>query len=133
MRKIFRHENNRSRSWKRRGHLRRCLGHSRNCQRNCIVRGLEHINLSNKLDDDDILVISDLDEIIDRNILTIIRANNIKIEAKRLNMMILGTEGSEFSEWVLIDLGEVIVHIMTEKTREFYKLEKLWSIEEDEG
>jgi len=60
-------------------------------------------------------------------------ANNIKIEAKRLNMMILGTEGSEFSEWVLIDLGEVIVHIMTEKTRAFYKLEKLWSVEEDEN
>ena len=57
-------------------------------------------------------------------------ANNIKIEAKRLNMMILGTEGSEFSEWVLIDLGEVIVHIMTEKTRAFYKLEKLWSVDE---
>ena len=60
-------------------------------------------------------------------------ANNIKIEAKRLNMMILGTEGSAFSEWVLIDLGEVIVHIMTEKTRAFYKLEKLWSVEEDEN
>ena len=60
-------------------------------------------------------------------------ANNIKIEAKRLNMMILGTEGSEFGEWVLIDLGEVIVHIMTEKTRAFYKLEKLWSVEEDEN
>jgi ribosome-associated protein len=58
-------------------------------------------------------------------------ANNIKIEAKRLNMMVLGIEGSEFSEWVLIDLGEVIVHIMTEKTRAFYKLEKLWSVEED--
>ena len=60
-------------------------------------------------------------------------ANNIQIEAKRLNMMILGTEGSELSEWVLIDLGEVIVHIMTEKTRTFYKLEKLWSVEEDEN
>ncbi len=60
-------------------------------------------------------------------------ANNVIIEAKRLNMMVLGTEGAEFSEWILVDLGEVIVHIMTEKTREFYKLEKLWSIEEDEG
>lgn len=59
-------------------------------------------------------------------------ANNVSIEAKRLNMMVLGTEGAEFSEWILVDLGEVIVHIMTEKTREFYKLEKLWSIEEDE-
>ena len=59
-------------------------------------------------------------------------ASNVSIEAKRLNMMVLGTEGAEFSEWILVDLGEVIVHIMTEKTREFYKLEKLWSIEEDE-
>jgi ribosome-associated protein len=59
-------------------------------------------------------------------------ANNVSIEAKRLNMMVLGIEGAEFSEWILVDLGEVIVHIMTEKTREFYKLEKLWSIEEDE-
>ena len=60
-------------------------------------------------------------------------ANNIKIEAKRLNMLVLGMEGSESSEWVLIDLGEVIAHIMTEKTRAFYKLEKLWSVEEDEN
>ena len=60
-------------------------------------------------------------------------ANNIKIEAKRLNMLVFGIEGSESSEWVLIDLGEVIVHVMTEKTRAFYKLEKLWSVEEDEN
>ena len=60
-------------------------------------------------------------------------ANHIRIEAKRLNMMVLGIEGSEFGEWVLIDLGEVIVHVMTEKTRAFYKLEKLWSVEEDEN
>ena len=59
-------------------------------------------------------------------------ANNVSIEAKRLNMPVLGTEGAESSEWVLVDLGEVIVHVMTEKSREFYKLEKLWSIEEDE-
>ncbi len=54
-------------------------------------------------------------------------ANNLKIEAKRLNMKMLGIEGTETGHWVLIDLVEVVVHIMTEKTREFYKLEKLWS------
>ena len=59
-------------------------------------------------------------------------ANNVSIEAKRLNMMVLGIEGAEFSEWILVDLGEVVVHIMTEKTREFYKLEKLWTSEDDE-
>ncbi len=59
-------------------------------------------------------------------------ANNVSIEAKRLNMPVLGTEGTEFSEWALVDLGEVVVHVMTEKTRDFYKLEKLWSIDKDE-
>ena len=59
-------------------------------------------------------------------------ANNVSIEAKRLNMPVLGTEGAESSEWVLVDLGDVIVHVMTEKSREFYKLEKLWSIDNDE-
>ncbi len=54
-------------------------------------------------------------------------ANNLKIEAKRLNMKMLGIEGTETGHWVLVDLAEVVVHVMTEKTREFYKLEKLWS------
>ncbi len=54
-------------------------------------------------------------------------ANNLKIEAKRLNMKVLGIEGTETGHWVLIDLAEVVVHVMTEKTRAFYKLEKLWS------
>ncbi|BBB24333.1 ribosome-associated protein [Isorropodon fossajaponicum endosymbiont JTNG4] len=54
-------------------------------------------------------------------------ANNLKIEAKRLNMKMLGIEGTGTGHWVLIDLAEVVVHVMTEKTREFYKLEKLWS------
>ncbi len=54
-------------------------------------------------------------------------ANNIKIEAKRLGMKVVGIEGTETGHWVLVDLAEVVVHIMTEKTREFYKLERLWS------
>ena len=59
--------------------------------------------------------------------------NNVKIEAKKLNMTLLGIEGEEFGEWALIDLGEVVAHIMIDKTRDFYKLEKLWSIEDDEN
>jgi len=54
-------------------------------------------------------------------------ANNIKIEAKRLGMKVVGLEGAETGHWMLIDLAEVVVHVMTKKTREFYKLEKLWS------
>jgi len=41
---------------------------------------------------------------------------------------VLGLEGYETSQWVLIDLGDIIVHIMQEETRSFYKLEDLWSV-----
>lgn len=54
-------------------------------------------------------------------------ANNVKIEAKHLGMKVVGIEGVETGHWILIDLAEVVLHIMTQKTREFYKLEKLWS------
>ena len=59
-------------------------------------------------------------------------ATNVSTEAKRVGMAVLGIEGKQQSEWALVDLGEVVVHLMTEKTRDFYKLEKLWSTEEDE-
>lgn len=41
----------------------------------------------------------------------------------------LGIEGDLGSDWILLDLGDVIVHAMTAQTREFYQLEKLWSVE----
>ena len=54
-------------------------------------------------------------------------ANKIAENVKKEGHSIIGIEGYERSQWVLIDLGNIIVHIMLAETREFYKLEDLWS------
>ena len=55
-------------------------------------------------------------------------AESVRLTAKESGHPPLGVEGADSSDWVLVDLGDVIVHVMTEDKREFYSLEKLWSV-----
>ncbi len=53
------------------------------------------------------------------------------IEKVKANGLVpLSLEGADGSDWVLLDLGDVIVHVMTGQAREFYQLEKLWTVAE---
>ncbi len=54
-------------------------------------------------------------------------ANNVVVNVKEQGVRPLGVEGQAGSEWVLVDLGDVVVHIMQPATRQFYDLERLWS------
>ena len=55
-------------------------------------------------------------------------ADNVVVKLKELGEEVHGREGEESGDWVLIDLGEVIVHIMLPAVRAYYNLEELWSM-----
>ncbi len=60
-------------------------------------------------------------------------ADNVAMEAKHNGIQPLGVEGSDVNaEWVLVDLGDIVVHVMQAKIRDFYQLEKLWAMAEEE-
>ena len=54
-------------------------------------------------------------------------AGNVLTDAKGSGLKPIGVEGLEEGEWVLIDLADVVVHVMLPTTREFYDIERLWS------
>lgn len=54
---------------------------------------------------------------------------NVAEKARQAGHRPIGVEGEEGGEWVLLDLQDALVHVMLPKVREFYNLEKLWSLE----
>jgi ribosome silencing factor RsfS/YbeB/iojap len=56
-------------------------------------------------------------------------ADEVAVAAKQLDNPPIGVEGEREGEWVLVDLGDVVVHLMLPRTREFYGLERMWGVD----
>lgn len=54
-------------------------------------------------------------------------ADNVVVKLKELGEQVHGREGEAGGEWILIDLGEVLVHVMQPAVRQYYNLEELWT------
>lgn len=53
-------------------------------------------------------------------------ADHVANEAKKQGLDLLGIDGESEGEWVVVDMGSAMVHIMQKEQREMYQLEKLW-------
>jgi len=80
------------------------------------------IDVRNKTDITDYMVIASGTS--DRHVVSL--ADRVVDRIKDNQLTPLGVEGKNTGEWVLVDLGDAIIHVMKPQTREFYQLEKLW-------
>ena len=96
----------------------------------CVVQALEDLKAvkTNLLNVRDISHVTDMMVITEgtssRHVKAI--ANSVIQSVKDQGLRPLGIEGENNSEWILVDLGDVVVHVMQAEIREFYQLDKLW-------
>ena len=54
-------------------------------------------------------------------------ARNVQDRLKELGAKVYGVEGEQTGEWVLVDFGDIVVHVMQPTIRQYYNLEELWA------
>ena len=90
-------------------------------QKKIVVDALENLKAVNVVTLDFLIIASGTSN---RHVKSL--ADNVCMEAKRQDLRPLGVEGEDAGEWVLVDFGDVVVHVMLPATRDFYDLERLW-------
>jgi ribosome-associated protein len=100
-------------------------------QKNLVVDALEDLKAVNTV----ILNVKGLTDVMDylviasgtsnRHVKSL--ADNVCMQAKKDGLRPLGVEGEGAGDWVLVDFGDVVVHVMLPAVRDFYDLERLWA------
>lgn len=106
-------------------------------QKNLVVDALEELKAVNPVT----LDVSGLTDVMDflviasgtsnRHVKSL--ADNVCMQAKKNGIRPLGVEGESAGDWVLVDFGDVVVHVMLPAVRDFYDLERLWASPDQSG
>ncbi|MGA7298254.1 MAG: ribosome silencing factor [Rhodanobacteraceae bacterium] len=91
------------------------------------ARDVHEVDVRGKSDVTDLLVVASGTS--SRHVRSI--AEEVVSKGKQAGMPPLGVEGEDEGDWVLVDMGDIVVHVMQPRTREFYGLERLWEVGDD--
>lgn len=88
------------------------------------ARDVHEVDVRGKSDVTDLMVVASGTS--SRHVRSI--AEEVVIKGKQAGMLPVGVEGEDEGDWVLVDMGDIVVHVMQPRTREIYGLERLWDV-----